>query len=626
MFPIFLIIFFSAILAFALDVKITRIIAPLTYTLLLILYGLAIIGKVHYGFIVSCIMFAGIWIFYLCRKKRIFPTLQSLISSESAFSIGFAVYLVVLGIVFFCYRNHFVFNWDDFHYNALFPKDMYYYKTMPTGWMNASEYKDYKPLMQLFFFWGFKGFGDFSEPLMFSYKMFLIYTALLPMFELIDRVSSKESIISQKSLAKYVRAAKMTAIGIITFILPFAFLFEVTISLSMDAYMASIFAYLVIMCVYEKRRDYITYYSIFTALLSLALVKSIALMFVGIVLGVWFLTGLTDLKKSENKKQRILIFTICAASSAAAYLSWTVFCKIKGNSTYLSDSLMDNIKGGITWPAYTHDTVTSFLKSIFTLNLNLGSCGLPFFGVIVACLVLVIFTCKNKKFDKKDALGWGVLVAGMAVYVMFLLYTYLFIFYDWEAESLSSLDRYFGTYALVIMIVAIYMLVTKCEDTMLLPLIITGILLIATMNYHSLGCVLSSGAYEKEYGQARSQAQMAADELKEACPTDYDMGVVLTVGDSENDMYSRSLDYDMVPLVSKPFNVTAHENVIDDIYEYIDTFDVRYVYFTRQLEDDLGLSQYDELLEEGHAESVCFYEYDKETCLLKEASKKSSAQ
>lgn len=616
MFPIFLILLFSIILAFALDVKITRIVAPLTFTIMLMLYALAIIGKAHYGFIVSCMLFAGIWIFYVIKKKRIFPTLQSLVSADSAFSWGFAVYLIVLGIMFVCYRNHFVFNWDDFHYNALFPKDMFYYKTMPTGWMNASEYKDYKPLMQLFFFWGFKGTRAFSEPLMFQYKMFLIYTALMPMFELIDKVSSNDTIIKSSFISKNAVLIKRIVIGIITLLLPYAFLFEVTISLSMDAFMASIFAYLIIMTVYEKKRDYITFYSIFAALLALALVKSIALMFAGIVIGAWFLTGICDLRNSGNKKQRIVIFTISVAATAAGYLSWTVFCKLKGNSTYLSDSLMNNIKGGINWPSYTSETVKSFAKAIFTLNMNLGPIGLPLFAVIVLCAVIGFFVYKNRKFDKKDALAWFVLAAGMIVYVLFLLYTYLFIFYDWEAESLSSLDRYFGTYALVIAVAALYMLISKCEDTMLVPLAITGLLLIVTMNYHSLSCVAVSSCYDREYAEARSEAMAAAEETNQAQPTNYDMGVVLTVCDCENDMYSRSLDYDMVPLVSKPFNVANRENPIEDMYEYIDTFDVRYVYFSKRLEEHEGLDDYGALSSDGHVEAVCFYEYDKESGLL----------
>ena len=66
------------------------------------------------------------------------------------------LFLLCCITVSFCYRTHFVMVWDDFHYNATFPKNCFYYGTVPTGTNLATHYKSYLPLLQLFFYWGFQ--------------------------------------------------------------------------------------------------------------------------------------------------------------------------------------------------------------------------------------------------------------------------------------------------------------------------------------------------------------------------------------------------------------------------------------------------------------------------------------
>ena len=66
------------------------------------------------------------------------------------------LFLLCCITVSFCYRTHFVMVWDDFHYNATFPKNCFYYGTVPMGTNLATHYKSYLPLLQLFFYWGFQ--------------------------------------------------------------------------------------------------------------------------------------------------------------------------------------------------------------------------------------------------------------------------------------------------------------------------------------------------------------------------------------------------------------------------------------------------------------------------------------
>lgn len=661
MIPIILLVLFGILLSFALGRKVTTVLPPLVFTLLIGIYSLAILQKAHHAFGISLIAFAAVWIFYIVHKRRILPKFSEVTAPDSPITVGFIIYILVLIVVFWCYQSHFVTNWDDFHYNATFPKDMFYFGTMPTGWENASAYKDYKPLMQLFFYWGFQGTGQFSEPLMFRYKIFLIYTALMPLFERID---------IEKGLFRKVTV--MTA----AVVLPFAFLFEVLDSLSMDCFMAALFGYVILTAAFEKKRDWLCYYRIITALICLTLVKSIALMFSGIAIVIWIAAEIfkdpeeeimadtfPDKKAIRKKrhednvrdasnpdwdrliqapeevlvdrmsnnqvptlsevmdrvdntlfakpaafislkvKNRKLILAIGVILTAVFYLSWTIFCKIKGNTTYLSDILSDNLSSGKSIPDYAADTLMRFGRSLFSMHMNLGSNGLSLMGVVLLVGILCAVMFRTYCFGKRDFIIYLLMLAGMVMYVAFLAYAYLFIFEPWEADSLSSLDRYLGTYALVLVYVVMYHIAGKEK-------LVTGIMsalvviMLLTLNWNALYGTLVPGNYMINHSEAFEEVRAVQEEVADLGVNELPVGIVLVVGNSENDLYTRMMDYDMIPLVANELNAAAYDNPAEELAGRLDSGSINYVYFTSRLVNDAGLEEFDEFsdepLEGGH--------------------------
>lgn len=606
MINLLLLLFFGMLLAFVINKDFEDIFPPFVFTLLIGLYGLAILKKSHHAFLLSLFAFATIWIFYIIKEKRIFPSLKDIKNKFRSLPVGFLCYLLVCLVMLYCYHNHFVLGWDDFHYNATFPKDMYYYGTMPVGNNSATGYKDYLPLLQLFYYWGFQGIRSFSEPLMFQYKIVLAYTCMLPFFKMMNTT----------------KGFKRASILIISVILPYISLIEILDSLSMDAIMGLLFGYVIIMAALEKKRDWFCYYRILVALLSLMLIKSIAAMFVGICIGVWFFAEVCARKELEKKEllKRAGIFIGSCFAVAGAYLSWKIFCMRNGNSTYLKQKLLENLNtsGGVQLPLYGPDTIDAFIESLFTLSLNFGRFGLTLMGTLLLVLLLCVVLIWKKKFTRSDFWCYALLFAGLAVYLVFLCYTYLFIFEPWEAESLSSLDRYLGTYVLTLLFVVLYHYLFRnpWKDA---GIYVITLVLLATLNYPMLYTALVPSAYMEARRDAHEAKQLAENEVEQLNHRRLEMKKMLVVNNTGNDVYSRSIDYCMIPFVTEPLLTTdfTKDELVNAMFQKIVDRNIYYVYFTEQLGADEDFSVFNEAVDDNHVRSHVIYYYDQETGKLK---------
>lgn len=559
--------------------NIEDVLPPFVMTLMLFNYALAIIGKGHHSFMLSMCLFALIVVVAAAIFIRRTFVLKEKLQINYKNHIGFYVFLAVCLIMAYCYSTHFVNVWDDFHYNATFPKDCYYYGTVPYGYNLATFYKSYLPLLQLFFYWGFQGFG-FSESMMFVYKMILIYTLLLPLYKKANTSTGLTKVVSL----------------IFPTILPFLFMFEVQESLSMDTVMAAIFAYAVIMISCEDKEkdgtDIFRMYCILVSTVCLILMKSIAAMFAGITLGIWLFVLIV--KRRKGSALEWISFLVTGIAALSAWLSWKIYCNIHGNTTYLSNILADNLSGDgkFALPSYGPQTIKNILKSIATLNLNLSRSGMSLLTVVVIAALLLVILKLIGQFDRIDFWTVLILCAGLLVYIAFLCYSYCFIFEQWEAEDLSSLDRYFGTYAFVISYVVLYRVIgtvkANGDEGILmkcLPRILMGVLVVffITLPFMSLRNVLNPYGYLEARADLYNIRNEVSEEMETLTAEGRTMGYIVIVNNSENDMYSRSMDYEVIPLVSRPFNSGAYDNLSDRqaaFDEKIDDIRPDFIYFT----------------------------------------------
>lgn len=561
----------AILLSFIVDKDIEDVIPPFLFTVLVGIYAVAILGKSHHALLLSFFGFAGIWIIYIIMKRRILPTVGELKAKFTPLPIGLMVYLLVCIVFVLLYSNRFVIGWDDLNHFATFPKDMFYYGTMPVGVNSCTIFRDYLPLLQLFFYWGFQGIGDFSEPLMFQYKIVLIFTCMLPFFKLLNQN----------------KGIKRICISLIAIVLPYVFLIEILDGLSVDTVMALFFGYTLVAIFNRETCDWFYYYKIISALLVLILIKNPAIMYAVMAAIIWFIVEMYDIKKKDKKSRRIVLSTFIGGCllTSAAYCSWKLFCIKYGNTTYLSDILSNNLEAGtskITLPDYGVETIQNFLKSLATLPTNLGKTGFTVVTAVVFVIALCIILKKNDAITKKDTWCYILLGFFLIIYLVFLLYTYLFIFEEWEAVSLSSLDRYLGTYILIMMYFTLYKFFeTKIKKENVVLLIITGIVLLS-LNHTKLFNYLVPSQYEntlKEASQIKKEVEIELSTIDVMKMTE---GKVLIVNKGKNNLYIRYMAYDFIPVISEDFYIEdySEEEMATKLLEKIIDRDIYYVYFT----------------------------------------------
>ena len=414
---------------------------------------------------------------------------------------------------------------------------------------------------------------------MFDYKMILIYVLLLPLFG---------RIVQQKSFAKI-------AMGVATAILPFAFMYEVQESLSMDTVMGLLFAY-AIMQILTKKRDLFDYYKIAVALLCLTLIKTIALIFTMICLAVWIVDWFIRRKENGRAGTELLFWIGSGALSLLAYFSWKLFCARNGNTNYLSRNLSDSLKGNFALPDYAAETIGNMFRSLFTMSTNLGRFGFSVaavLGLVIAGLLILKYLGQLKK---SDVAAFLVLFLGFAGYFAVLVYTYLFVFEPWEAESLSSLDRYLGTYSLMFATLLLYRLSfigekeERCWQDAVLPLV--SILLLLSLTGSGLLDVLLPGRYLEKRRAMYEDRQEVHAEMAAFLAMDLEPSTMLTVNCEGNTVYDRAIDYEVLPHISRPLNTTeyAPEDRNAAINEAVADMNPDYVYFSahERAYEDIG--------------------------------------
>lgn len=651
-YPLILLIIFGILLALALDRKATDVIPVYVFVFLICLFGLALIKKPHHAFDFSLVYFAFTLIFFIIKKRKSFTSTKGIkaLLIPKSISTGLILYFAVLIVMSIAYGNHVVNNWDDFHFNATFARDMFAYGGMPTGYKSATGYRTYKPLMQLFYNWGFQANGHYIETLMFRYKSFLLYTALLPLFALIDGLKGKITKIS-------------AAIAII--VLPYAFLFEIVDSLSMDAMMGLLCAYTLTSICFAKQKNWFYYVKIMVGLVTLVLVKSTAVMFVAICFAVLLISEVFEYLKEKNSKLNILVLRVLrflgmGIITGVAWLSWKVFCDRNGNTTYLNTMLDGSLESGNRIPWYGKQTLIDGFKGLFTQSLNLGRFSLSMMTTALIVLIIAVIVIKAEKSIKENAsyynskpgsdgssndtsnnytssdnkliaynrsgkiLGLGfinwvyvVILGGIIPYFAVLMYTYIFVFEEYEALEFASYDRYLGTYALAIMYFAIYHLCVVVRSKLKYLITAVTVLLLLTLNYPALRNVLIPSNYYRSHESILASRTEAEMEMASVMPEHVEAEIILMVSNEVQTVYGRGLNYAAIPLVANSVVIDELDIALgDELADRLANNHIGYVYFSHRLTRD-DVSECDFLSAEGEILPGSLYRFNEETGLLK---------
>ena len=574
-----------------------------TYVFMLLLYLAGIAGVIAHAvellalYIVSgSVFFAALGIY---RNKSAGDYLKSALSKLKSRGIWVFLIFCVLSVAVSMHLR--VTNWDDLHYWAIFPKDMYVINGVPTGGMSSTLYQDYFPIVQYLYFTVFKILGHFSEPAMFAVNYILILVSLLPFF-----MKKKE----QKELSYLL----CVLFGII---LAQVCSYQMYHCLGVDIIMTFLFGSALI-CIFDEKKDLFYYLRFISVTMVLTMSKTTGLIFAAIAIAVF------AVENFRSKPKEIAWILLTGSANLVFYYSWKYFCRIKGNTTYLSNVLNSNIESeaGIVFPSYTKDTVREFVKAFFMKSLNGGVLGLSAFAMLIISLVIYIYLLKKNREKLRRGLELAVLMCGMLGYLAVMLYIYLFVFDEWEALSMSSYDRYIATFFGGILCAAIYFI--SRED--IKKILINAALLIfmaVTVNYPFALDTMIPKRFEEKYGPMVSIIDGLDEELSGVFTDDMHYGDEIIFVDGKDDMArSKSIPYCAVPYVSRVNSLIDRESyTADELITITRDRNAKYVIFLDRSEDEkVRIDNEETLFADGESmETDVLYEYDRERDILVKA-------
>lgn len=519
----------SILLAQKYNRKLTETISSGIYLFMLLAYILGITGHINH-IILLLVMYetAGfLAVIYLCAVRKA--------DVRGPFNdAGNLVFLVLLILLWFLSLHMRVTNFDDFHSWAITPKDMFYVDGLPTGGMASTFYRDYFPTVYIMDFLIFKVLGRFTESAMF----FVLWALML--------VSLTEFLHYREDDAKISYICRVAA-GIM---LPFLVSFQFLHCLGTDILATTIFGSALVNIMEKPKngnKDEFQYIRIILTVTILGMMKTTSLILSMVCIGVYFVRC-TDFKRLRSW----LEFGLLSIITGMFWLSWKIFCRLRGNTTYLSDNLEKNLSSGHSGlPVYAMSTAKEFVLKLFTYGLNDGPAGLSAAVILLIFVVSFLIYLRRTGSAKEDRRALAVIIMGMVGYLLVMLYVYLFVFEEWEALSLSSYDRYISTYFGAMMYLALYLILrTGLKPLWLGPAFI--LVLASTVNYGYIARTLIPSGYTEEYGSVIAEIDSIQEEFINAAGEipGYGESIVI-VDDSDDQLRAKVLPYAAVPGVTR---------------------------------------------------------------------------
>ena len=443
---------------------------------------------------------------------------------------------------------------------------MYFVNGLPTGNMASTFYRDYFPLVYIMDFLGFKLAGGFSESIMF----FVLWALML--VSLAGFMHHRED----DGTVGYI--CRVAAGIMLPFLVSFQFLHCLGLDILATTIFGSVLVY-IIEAADEAAGDGVQsgfeLIRIIPAVTVLAMMKTTSLIFAAVCIAVYFI------RRIEIKKLSSWIrFALLPAVTGGFWMSWKVFCRLKGNTTYLSDNLDRNLTAGhLGFPSYTASTVREFLIKLFTYGLNDGAVGLTSVIILLLFTVSYIIYTKKTGSDIRSILTFITIILGMAGYLMVMIYIYLFVFEEWEALSLSSYDRYIATYFGAMLFMALYLLLmTELKPGWAMPALM--LVLAMTVNYPFIAKTLVPAGYEKAFGETINEIDAIENEFMQAAGERPGYGESIVIADNSIDqLRAKVLPYAAVPGVTRLVRPEAEGERLSDeeIREKADEYGARVI-------------------------------------------------
>ena len=421
----------------------------------LLFFSQLIFGTFNVGFIVG-ILFAvasiglGIW------RRKDWKGYRGLL-----FSSGFIVFLTVYVLVFIYDFARGFSAWDEFSHWGMMLKEMcrldkFYYVDAS----NLMVHKDYPPIMQLFELFWIKLCGGYNE----AWTLRALHTFELSLFVpfIAEKVAEKKNV--RKSVL-------VGAAGVFSIMLTML-LFDqhgVIQTIYTDYVMAIVTVFLLMTVLVNKR---VTWFEIMTLAVGggfLLLLKQMGLPLYLMVL--CFFVGMVWIRKTEKWKAMFgrigwKKLTLIVTALALPFVIWFIWGRLITDVARQFDlskiGLMDFVKvllgHGEEWQSFT---MKKYIMALGQENISTSYIQISFLQSIVIFVGSLwgAWWVFRKKIKKEEIMFLGVtLVMGAVGYIAIMMVLYVLSFTSYEATILASFNRYMGTYAMI-MILTVVMIV-----------------------------------------------------------------------------------------------------------------------------------------------------------------------
>ena len=235
-------------------------------------------------------------------------------------------------------------------------------------------------------------------------------------------------------------------------------------------------------------------------------------------------------------------------------------------------------------------------------------------------LFIALFIIRKNDESRITKWSYFIIFGGFIPYFSVLLYTYIFVFEEWEALEFSSLDRYLGTYALLLMYVVFYHLTKYKSDLTKLTSLLT-ILCIVTLNYPVLYNGLNPKVYEVVRKDIIEERTKAEDEALNRFPTNREAESVLLIVPKGQSIYSRGLAYAAIPYVTREVALDAIDtNIRTELANRMNSDSFLYVYFCDEMDNESIKSCDDLILDGSSCKRGTIYRFNKERMGLEKSN------
>lgn len=432
---ILIILVFASILTIIFKKKIEQTIPISVVVIVLIIYIAGIFDNLKIGvtiveilavFSVSAII--NILLIYKENRKEIL---------KKIFTPGLIVYIILSLIFIFSNKGRIFENLDEFNHWGRIIKNMFLYNTFGVNQESIVLYNEYPPFTAVFQYLFLSIKNIYSEDIIITAQCILYLSIIIPVTQNIEW---------KKNLKKLILIIPCFII------FPAIFYENFYVEILVDAILGVMFASAIYIAYKEKDINF-KYVSIFAFLIMLTLTKISGIGLAIFVIATILIKLIKNRKNNENIKKEIKNISIVIILVVIFTTVWSI--KTNDATKNWDFNLKTQIEENVNISSqYIYHIVTGLF--VYKQDITYKELSL-----IATCLILIcanFYTLKKAKEqnDREYKYYSIAMLISIPVYLLFVLYTYVFLLPVDETMNLASHSRYCSTILLAYIIFQLY--------------------------------------------------------------------------------------------------------------------------------------------------------------------------